>query len=158
MMRRLGFFVALIALLAPGWTVAQAQPSGTAPAPGSPVHSTIQGGGQNQPVQIEAASLEVRDKSKMATFSGNVRVVQGDTTLKCQKLVVFYGEDVGITGAGEPKPPKPAGDAPKSAQNIRRIEARGDVTVTTKDQSATGDFGIYDLIQNTITLTPAAPR
>ena len=27
----------------------------------------------------------------MATFAGDVQVVQGDTTIKCQKLVVFYG-------------------------------------------------------------------
>src|SRR5580692_7493935 len=157
MIRRLSLLVATIALLAPGWAAAQPQHSAAAPAAGSPVQSLIQGGGsQDQPVQIDAASLEVRDKNKMATFSGNVQVVQGDTTMKCQKLVVFYGEEVGIAqqAGGETKPPpKPAGDAPKSAQNIRRIEARGGVTVVTKDQNASGDLGVYDLIQKTITLT-----
>jgi lipopolysaccharide export system protein LptA len=155
MTRRLCLFVAMIALLAPGLAAAQTQHSAAAPAPGSPVQSMIQGGGQDQPVQIEAASLEVHDKNKMATFSGNVQVVQGDTTMKCQKLVVFYGEEVGIAqqAGGEAKPPKPAGNPPKSAQNIRRIEARGGVTVVTKDQNASGDLGVYDLIQKTITLT-----
>ena len=56
----------------------------------------MQGQSQDQPVQIEAATLEVRDKNKTATFSGNVQVVQGDTTMKCQSLVVFYGQEVGI--------------------------------------------------------------
>ena len=42
---------------------------------------------------------------------------------------------------------------PKGAQNIRRIEARGGVTVITKDQNASGDLGVYDLIAKTITLT-----
>jgi lipopolysaccharide export system protein LptA len=156
MMRRLGFFIVMIALVASGWAAAQPQRSAAAPAaaPASgPVQSMIGGEGKDQPVQIEAASLEVRDKNKMATFSGNVQVVQGDTTMKCQKLVVFYGEEVGIAGAGDPKPAKPAGDAPKTPQNIRRIEARGGVTVVTKDQNATGDLGIYDLQQKTITLT-----
>lgn len=153
MMRRFFLVVAAIALLAPRLAVAQGQRAAAAPAGGSPVQSMISGGGQDQPVQIEAASLEVRDKSKMATFSGNVQVVQGDTTMKCQKLVVFYGEEVGIAQAGEPKPPKPASDAPKNPQNIRRIEARGGVTVVTKDQSASGDLGVYDLLQKTITLT-----
>jgi lipopolysaccharide export system protein LptA len=37
-------------------------------------------------VQIEAASLEVRDKDKVATFSGNVHVIQGDTDLRTKKL------------------------------------------------------------------------
>jgi lipopolysaccharide export system protein LptA len=41
----------------------------------------------------------------------------------------------------------------KGAQNIRRIEARGGVTVLTKDQSASGDLGIYDLKTKTITLS-----
>ena len=29
----------------------------------------------------------------MATFSGNVEVVQGDTTMRCKKLVVFYEQE-----------------------------------------------------------------
>src|SRR6187455_1994186 len=45
---------------------------------------------RNQPVQIEAASLEVRDKEKKATFSGNVKVLQGDTAMRCKSLVVYY--------------------------------------------------------------------
>ena len=46
---------------------------------------------RDQPVHIEAATLEVRDKDKTATFSGNVRVTQGDTGLRCKLLPVFYG-------------------------------------------------------------------
>jgi lipopolysaccharide export system protein LptA len=159
MMRRLGFCVVTIGLLAPAWAVAQPQRSAAAPQQSSgPVSSLIQGGGnQDQPVKIDAASFEVRDKNKMATFSGDVQVVQGDTTMKCQKLVVFYGEEFGIAQqpGNELKPPQPKPDAPKgnNAQNIRRIEARGGVTVVTKDQSASGDLGVYDLQQKTITLT-----
>jgi lipopolysaccharide export system protein LptA len=146
---RLAALAATTALVMPGWAAAQAP----RPAPTGPVQSMIQGGGQDQPVQIEAASLEVRDKNKMATFAGNVQVVQGDTTMKCQRLVVFYGEEVGIAQSSNPPPPKPAGDSKKSPQNIRRIEARGGVTVVTKDQNASGDLGVYDLLAKTITLT-----
>jgi len=161
MTRRPYLYAVMIALLAAGLASAQTP----RPAPAAPVQSLLQGGqDKDQPVQIEAASLEVRDKSKMATFSGDVQVVQGDTTMKCQKLVVFYGQEVGIAQAGaqggaqapdaKPAPalaPAPAG--PKGAQNIRRIEARGGVTVITKDQNASGDLGVYDLINKTITLT-----
>jgi lipopolysaccharide export system protein LptA len=142
-----------VALLVPGIAAAQA-PRPAAPA-APPVQSLIQSQGQDQPVQIEAASLEVRDKNKMATFAGNVQVVQGDTTMKCQKLVVFYGQEVGIAPSAAAAPDaKPAGPTmPKSAQNIRRIEARGGVTVVTKDQNASGDLGVYDLVSKTITLT-----
>ena len=153
MTRRLYLSAVMVALLAPGLAVAQAP----RPAAGPPVQSLLQGGqDKDQPVQIEAASLEVRDKDKRATFSGDVQVVQGDTTMKCQKLVVFYGQEVGIAQAGAPAPDaKPSAKltGPKSAQNIRRIEARGGVTVITKDQNASGDLGVYDLIAKTITLT-----
>src|SRR5580693_3819313 len=156
MTRRLSLCVLMVALLAPGLAVAQAPRPAAAP----PVQSLLQGGqDKDQPVQIEAASLEVRDKNKMATFSGDVQVVQGDTTMKCQKLVVFYGQEVGIAQkeAGQASAPapetKPALAGPKGAQNIRRIEARGGVTVITKDQNASGDLGVYDLIAKTITLT-----
>ena len=56
------------------------------------VPNAMQGFSQNrdQPIQIEAASLEMRDKKKEATFSGNVKVVQGDTTMTSKRLVVFY--------------------------------------------------------------------
>ena len=49
----------------------------------SGVPNAMQGFSQNrdQPIKIEAASLEMRDKKKEATFSGNVKVVQGDTTM-----------------------------------------------------------------------------
>jgi lipopolysaccharide export system protein LptA len=113
------------------------------------------GQGQDQPVQIEAASLEVHDKNKTATFSGNVQVVQADTTMKCQTLVVFYGHEMGIAQNGASPNTKQASVAPgpKGAQDIRRIEARGGVTVVTKDQKASGDLGVYDLQAKTITLT-----
>ena len=156
MTRRLSLCAVTLALLASGLAVAQTP----RPAAGPPVQSLLQGGqDKDQPVQIEAASLEVRDKNKMATFSGDVQVVQGDTTMKCQKLVVFYGQEVGIAQkeagqGGAPAPDtKPALAGPKGAQNIRRIEARGGVTVITKDQNASGDLGVYDLIAKTITLT-----
>jgi lipopolysaccharide export system protein LptA len=156
MTRPLYLSVVTLALLAPGLAAAQAP----RPAAGPPVQSLLQGGqDKDQPVQIEAASLEVRDKNKMATFSGDVQVVQGDTTMKCQKLVVFYGQEIGVAQkeagqGGAPAPDtKPALAGPKGAQNIRRIEARGGVTVITKDQNASGDLGVYDLIAKTITLT-----
>lgn len=108
----------------------------------------------DQPIQIDAKTLEVHDRSKTATFSGNVKVVQGDTTMTCKTLVVFYGQEVGIAGGAKPVVNTNAsnGSAP-DAQNIRRIEARGGVTVVSRDQSATGDLGVYDLREKTITLT-----
>jgi lipopolysaccharide export system protein LptA len=147
-MRRLHICVALAALLISLPAGAQAPQSGASNPLGM-------GENKDQPVQIEAATLEVRDKNKEATFSGNVQVVQGDTTMKCQSLVVFYGQEVGIGADGMPAATaaKSTPGMPQGAQSIRRIEARGSVTVITKDQNASGDLGVYDLIAKTITLT-----
>src|SRR6476661_4220557 len=73
-----------IALVATGAAIAQSTMQG--------VPNAMQGFSQNrdQPIQIEAASLEMRDKKKEATFAGNVKVVQGDTTMTSKTLVVFY--------------------------------------------------------------------
>jgi lipopolysaccharide export system protein LptA len=149
MIRGLALPLLVAALLVPGLAMAQGQRAGQP----QPVQSIIQGGNQDQPVQIDAAALEVRDKKKTATFTGDVQVVQGDTTMKCQTLTVFYGKEIGIAGATNGGPKPESGPATTNAQNIRRIEASGGVTVVTKDQNASGDLGIYDLIEKTITLT-----
>jgi lipopolysaccharide assembly outer membrane protein LptD (OstA) len=54
--------------------------------PGPP--NALQGFSQNrgEPVKIRAASLEVREKDKVATFTGDVYVLQGDTEMRCKVL------------------------------------------------------------------------
>ena len=46
--------------------------------------------GSDNPIQIEADRLEVRDAEKIAIYSGHVRVRQGDTILEAPELRVFY--------------------------------------------------------------------
>lgn len=99
---------------------------------------------RDKPVHIEAATLEVRDKDRMATFTGNVHVVQGDTTMRCKVLVVYYDND---TPAGAKSSPGAGGQ-----QQISRLEAKGGVVVTQPEQTATGDTGHFDMKSNTITL------
>jgi lipopolysaccharide export system protein LptA len=142
-------------------------PLGAQPAQqtGSGPPNALQGFSQNrdQPIKINSATLEVRDKDKMATFTGDVHLVQGDTTLRSNVLVVFYDNDqapatTGSTKATSQKPaaPKPAASPanspPSSTQQIRRVEAKGDVIVVQKDQTATGDNGVFEMRANTVTL------
>ena len=119
-----------------------------APAANKGPPNAPQGFSQNrdQPVQIEAASLEVRDKDKVATFTGNVKVVQGDTTMRCKSLVVFYD------GSAKPGGMKTTSTGSGSQQQISRLEAKGGVVVTQKDHTATGDTGLFDMHANTVTL------
>ena len=100
------------------------------------------------PVRITSATLEVRDKSKMATFKGDVHVTHGDTEVRCNELVVFYDDDKDKPGAKKSAPP----DGNIGNQQIRRMEARGNVVVTQKDQRAVGDRAEFDMRTNTVTL------
>jgi lipopolysaccharide export system protein LptA len=114
------------------------------------VPNALQGFSQNkdQPVKIEAASLEVRDKEKIATFSGNVVVTQGDTTMKCKSLIVHYDTDSKSSSGMKTAQPGPGGNS-----SIKKLEALGGVFVTQKDQTATGDKGLFDMKSNSITLS-----
>jgi lipopolysaccharide export system protein LptA len=104
---------------------------------------------RDKPVNIKAASLEVRDKEKVATFNGDVHVVQGDTDMQCKTLVVYY-EDNSKDSKDSMKAAQPG---PAGSNQIRRMEARGNVVVTQKDQIATGDRGDFDMRTNTVVLT-----
>jgi len=151
MTRRIGYLrngAAVVALMmAAGWAAAAQTPPPAAGGQG--VVSPLQGFSQSsdQPIKIESTSLEVRDKDHLATFIGNVHVVQGDTTLRCKTLVVFYDQSAGPGAA-----PKTA-QSGSSNQQIKRLEARGGVVISQKDQTATGDNGVFDMKTNTATLT-----
>ncbi|WP_456751226.1 MULTISPECIES: LptA/OstA family protein [unclassified Bradyrhizobium] len=162
MMRRFPYGTAiatfLLALLASGAAFAQGSMSG--------VPNAMQGFSQNrdQPIQIEAAALEMRDKKKEATFSGNVKVVQGDTTMTSKILVVFYEDKSTQTPAPAPAgtkaaaakggaaPMQSATPGPGGASSIKRLEAKGNVVVTQKDQVVTGETAIFDTKTNLITM------
>ncbi|SEM97505.1 LptA/OstA family protein [Bradyrhizobium sp. OK095] len=135
------------------------------------VPNAMQGFSQNrdQPIQIDAASLEMRDKKKEATFSGNVKVVQGDTTMTSKTLVVFYesGGDKPATPQPAPAQSAPAKGAkaapmqsstpgPGGSSSIKRLEARGNVVVTQKDQVVTGETAVFDTKTNLITMLGGA--
>jgi lipopolysaccharide export system protein LptA len=97
---------------------------------------------RDAPVRIASLSLEVRDKAKLATFSGNVHIVQDDLEVRRNTLLVFYEDASGAKKAGG------AGDR----QQMRRIEARGAVVITQRDQRATADQADFDVPGNTFTL------
>jgi lipopolysaccharide export system protein LptA len=125
------------------------------------VPNAMQGFSQNrdQPIQIESATLEMRDKKKEATFSGNVKVVQGDTTMTSKTLVVFYeSASAAAAPAANPKtaakstPIQSATPGPGGTSSIKRLEARGNVVVTQKDQVVTGETAVFDTKTNLVTM------
>jgi lipopolysaccharide export system protein LptA len=151
-----------------------------------------------EPINIESDVLVVHDAQKYATFKGNVKAVQGTTTLRSRELDVHYvggGSDSLTKGPDttgtmptpqpggaqsadtkvadmKPRDAKPRGanaaaaDAkPGGAQpagvglngdngtKISKIEARGDVIITSdQDQTTTSDWALYDVPAQLVTV------
>ncbi|WP_244644069.1 LptA/OstA family protein [Azorhizobium oxalatiphilum] len=133
-------------LLAAAVFACLAAPALAQPAPSGPPNA-LQGfaTNRNEPIRINSDTLEVKDKEKQAVFAGKVVVTQGDTTLKAPQLLVYYDGDVaaGVQGSAQPT----------ESSKIRKLEATGGVVVQTKDQTATGDTGVFEMKTNTVTMT-----
>src|SRR5262249_27852850 len=64
------------------------------------------------PIDIESDVLVVHDSQKYATFKGNVKAVQGTTTLRARELDVHYtgGGDKLLTGQDQNQDKKEGGE------------------------------------------------
>lgn len=152
--------VVLLASAAPAFAQAQTTTSG------------FQGGfssDSSQPVNIESDNLDVRDNQNIAIFTGKVVAVQGDTTLRSDKLTIYYSPNKpdqnaapanGQADAQKPAAPAQNGQQASTGKNesaagrkIDKLDAVGHVIVTSKDQRATGSHGVFDLVANTMTMT-----
>jgi lipopolysaccharide export system protein LptA len=107
------------------------------------------GGNSKEPIKIDADRLDVFDKEQRAVFQGNVVVVQGETTMRCSTLTVFYENQKGAAGGQR----GPAAGAGSQNDNIKQIDCAGPVTVVSKDQVATGDHAVFDRAANKVTMT-----
>jgi lipopolysaccharide export system protein LptA len=114
----------------------------------------------DQPIDIESDVLMVYDAQKYAKFKGNVKAVQGTTTLRARELDVHYvGGGDRLTGKTEEPaaPVKTAGAGAKAegdkGTQITKIEAKGDVIVTSEDdQTTTSDWALYDVPAQLVTV------
>jgi lipopolysaccharide export system protein LptA len=111
----------------------------------------------SDPIDIESDALVVHDKEKYATFRGNVKAVQGTTTLRAKELNVHYiGGGSLAPGAKEETKVAEAkgGEAAKGEQaQISKIEAKGEVTITSdKDQTTSSDWALYDVAAQMVTV------
>ena len=95
-------------------------------------------GDNDQPIQIEADSLEVIDDQNTALLTGNVNVVQGSTILKARQITVYYLRK---------------GEGNKSKSGIRKIVASGKVAVRSQDNFASADNAVVDMVSEIVTMT-----
>ncbi|GAB4146223.1 MAG: hypothetical protein Tsb0016_16590 [Sphingomonadales bacterium] len=87
-----------------------------------------------QPIDIAADRVEVREKQNEALFEGAVEVRQGDMTMQADSLKVFYNRD------------------DQDRLTIERLDAEGHVVLRSATETASGDWGIYDVASRLITL------
>ncbi|WP_305987583.1 LptA/OstA family protein [Roseibium sp. MMSF_3544] len=104
------------------------------------------GSNDGEPIEIEASELRVEDNNNVATFVGDVVVVQGETSLQTERLKVFYA------GSGSASTSASEGEGAVQ-QRISRLEAEGGVFVTSKDQTAKGDQASFDMNKEVMIMT-----
>ncbi|KQY13310.1 LptA/OstA family protein [Rhizobium sp. Root482] len=92
----------------------------------------------DEPIQIESDKLEIKDPESKAIFTGNVKVVQGTTTLQAGNMVVFYKKGGGSISGGN--------------ADIDRIEVSQKVFLQSGTQQATADTGVFDMTAQTLVL------
>lgn len=98
-------------------------------------------GDSSAPMDIEADHVDVFDAERRIVWTGNVHAVQGTSSIRADEIEVIYSG----TGAGE--------GMSGGWGDIQRIVARQNVHYTTPTQTAVGDQGIYEIENETITLT-----
>lgn len=94
--------------------------------------SALRGHDSNAPIDVAADRIEVQDRADRAIFVGNVHVTQAELALDTARLTVAYSSAGSI--------------------QIQRLDASGGVTVKSPSETASGDFGVYDLDRKLITL------
>jgi len=132
-------------LAAPAWAQAAKSPP---PAERSSAFGNL--GSNKEPIKIDADRLDVFDKESRAVFEGNVVAVQGDSTIKCTILTVFYEprNQNGDAGAAVAAPATQGA----SDSSIKKIDCKGPVTIVSKTQVATGDNATFDRVNNKVFL------
>jgi lipopolysaccharide export system protein LptA len=155
-MTRHALAIALILIALPGLGLAQQQPQ----AKKKNESALGFNGNSKEPIQIDADRLEVFNKEQRAVYTGNVVAVQGETTVKSPVMIVYFerqnrqGEGAAATPAAAPAAGSGQGSGSSDGgTSLRRVEAKGGVTVVSKDQVATGNEGVFDRATNKIILT-----
>ena len=112
------------------------------------------GASSKEPIKIDADRLDVFDREGRAVFSGNVVAVQGESTMRCSALIVFYEQTRGQgQGQGQTAALRQPGAPHGQNEAIKKIDCQGPVTIVSKTQTATGDNATYDKAANKVILT-----
>jgi lipopolysaccharide export system protein LptA len=109
-------------------------------APGQPAEDR-----PSAPIEITADRLISDTQNQLARFEGNVKAVQGDTTIEADRLQIYY---------------KPNGDpqGAAGADALSKIAASGNVRIKFDNRLAVTDEAVYITDQRILTLTGSPAR
>ncbi|MCH4548421.1 LPS ABC transporter substrate-binding protein LptA [Rhizobium sp. WYCCWR 11279] len=110
----------------------------------------------DQPIQIESDKLEIHDQEHTALFTGNVKVVQGTTTMQSGKMTVYYKDKAAKPAADGAQPaaqPQQSASLASGSADIDKILVTDKVFLTSGTQTATADDGNFDMASQTFILT-----
>lgn len=104
---------------------------------------------QGGPIEVTARDgIEWRQNDQLVIARGAARAVRGGVTIDADLLLARYRPR-----GGAPAEARPANEGPGGASEIWRLEAEGNVVITTATDRAEGDRAIYDLDQAVMVLT-----
>jgi lipopolysaccharide export system protein LptA len=104
---------------------------------------------QGGPIEVTARDgIEWRQNDQLVIARGAARAVRGGVTIDADLLLARYRPR-----GGAPAEARPASEGPGGASEIWRLEAEGNVVITTATDRAEGDRAIYDLDQAVMVLT-----
>jgi lipopolysaccharide export system protein LptA len=97
------------------------------------------------PIEITADRLISDSQNHLARFEGNVKAVQGDTTIEADRLLIYYKAE------GNPQPTA-------GADALSKLVASGNVRIKFDNRLAVTDEAVYITDQRILTLTGTPAR
>lgn len=94
---------------------------------------------ESKPIHITSDRFDAYAEKRKAVFSGNVVVIQGDTTINSDEFCLYYKK--GMTGGKKTKQFMSPGA--EQSGNIEKIEAKGNVTIKQKEKIVTGGQAVF---------------
>ena len=85
------------------------------------------------PIDFGAQHIEIQERDHRVLLTGSVKITQAEMTLNSARMTLTYTGEI-------------------TSPEVNRIDASGGVTVTRPDQSATAQYGVYDINRRVITL------
>lgn len=110
---------------------------------------------QGGPVEVTAVDgIEWRQQEQVVIARGQARATRGGVTVEADRLLARYRPRGGQAAA----PARTPAEGPAGGGEIWRLEAEGNVVVTSATDRAEGDRAVYDMDQAVMVMTGGALR